>query len=120
MSHSSHKIQSEEMERFLVQSIYETKSCIIMAGLSDYRYFYSVLYSVLCFIQKQTDGTRVWHVNLIAICSPSLPVRQTTHGVFWSSLITWNMLQWSNREVFNSLIMMIRRRGCKKLSSSKG
>lgn len=113
------------MESFLLQSIYETKSCIVVAGLSDYRYFYSVLYSVLYFIQKQTDrkGTRGWHVSLIAICSSSLPVRQATHRVFWSSssLITWNVLQWSNWEVFNSLLLlMIRRRCCKKLSSSKG
>lgn len=104
------------MESFLLQSIYEAKSCIVLAGLPDYRYFYSVLYP-----EADWQGTRGWHVSLIVIRSSSLPVSQSTHMVFWSSsLITWNMLQWSKREVFYSLIMKIRRRDCKKLSSLKG
>ena len=66
--------------KIFLQSIYEAKCCAFIAGLSDYRFLYSVLYSVLCFIQKQTDGTRGWCVNLTVVHSSSLSVRQVKRG----------------------------------------
>lgn len=77
-----------------------------------------ILYCALCRVRL----TGVKRVAQKFNSSSSLPVRLATRGVIWSSssLVTTNMLQFFKREAFDSVIVMIRRRGFKNLSSSKG